>query len=263
MTERNRCFESRPFSVARHQPILTARPMGRPGPEGRRGMARDGEGRRPPYLPGCPWVCSAPPPRTRPGTIRCGHGSCLPRSLLLRCSALEARRGSRQRVGSGAPGRSVPEPSARPTQLSTRGPGEHGRQSARISSPLRPGGHNAIWHHRSHSYSVPALGVPVETGEGTGSACHQGCQGEKWGDRSPPRTEGTRRWSLPVPSWGGSKGLGLPDLSQFGDNLSRSWGVSADPLFCLASRQEHRRQRAPARQGRAPDHMGQEGSRGS
>lgn len=46
----------------------------------------------PAYLPGCPWACTGPPPRTRPGTIRCDHGRCLPRSPLRRCSELETKR---------------------------------------------------------------------------------------------------------------------------------------------------------------------------
>lgn len=42
-----------------------------------------------PHLPGCRGAGPAPPPRTRPGTIRCGRGRCLPRIPLRRCSGLE------------------------------------------------------------------------------------------------------------------------------------------------------------------------------
>ena len=125
-------------------------------------------------------------------------------------------------MGSGARDRAGPAPSARSTQPSTRGPrgdrredGAEGVDTRLPRSPLPLGLGDLMQSETASPMATlsPLLVSQLRREKGTASPAINDVRWKKWGDRSPPRTEGTMRSRLPLPSWGrGSKSLGLPDL---------------------------------------------------
>lgn len=155
--------------------------------------ARWGRRAAPAYLPGCPWACAGLPPRTRPGTIRCDHGRCLPRSPLRQCSELETKtrtalaggaglggrgRGARRDRGCHAVGHAC-QLTTRPSAMNQgtwqsvprKGSGSGGAlHYPPVLSPLgtecehRTYWHLCILHYKSRGHFVPSLGL-TETEE--------------------------------------------------------------------------------------------------